>query len=86
MKREMTLNGPELTGFSFVYVAGSLTFDQMCFGTTNTRLRIAGMNWESLFFRTMTTWCAPLARIEACAQFYDIGSAIDHRRREDFAS
>src|SRR5204862_835074 len=26
----------------------------------------------------------PLARIEACAQFYDCGTAIDHRRRGGF--
>jgi len=50
-----TLKGPEPTGFAFVNVAGSLTFDQTCFGTMNTRFRIAEMNCESGVFRVMTT-------------------------------
>src|SRR3954453_17501726 len=33
----------------------------MCFGTTNARLRIAGMNCESGDLSLITTVCAPLA-------------------------
>src|SRR3954470_17481088 len=61
----MTLNGPEPTGFEFVNVAGSFTFDQMCCGTTKARFRTAGMNCESDVFSLITTACAPLALIEA---------------------
>src|SRR5581483_1129087 len=61
----MTLNGPEPTGFGFVNVAGSLTFDQTCCGTTNCRFRIAGTNCESGVLRVITTPYGPLALIEA---------------------
>ena len=37
----------------------------MCFGTTNTRLRIAGMNCESIVLSLRTTVCRPLDLIEA---------------------
>src|SRR5262245_45189848 len=60
----MRLNGPELTGLEFVNVAGSFTFDQTLLGTTNCRLRMAGMNCESGVFSRITTVYAPAAPIE----------------------
>jgi hypothetical protein len=59
------LNGPDPTGFGLVKVAGSATFDQMCFGTTNARFSVAPMNCESGLFRVMATPYLPLALIEA---------------------
>src|SRR3954454_17713258 len=61
----MTLNGPEPTGLEFVNVAGSFTFDQMCFGTTKARFRTDGMNCESDVSSVMTTAWEPFALIEA---------------------
>ena len=45
MKRVIRVNGPEPTGFGFVNVAGSPTFDQMCCGITITPLSVDAMNW-----------------------------------------
>jgi hypothetical protein len=58
------LKGPEPTGFGFANVAASFTFDQTCFGTTNCRLRMAGMNCESAVLSLITTANVPLALIE----------------------
>ena len=59
------MNGPEPTGFGFVNVAGSLTLDQMCFGTTNWRFSVAAMNCESCVLSLITTVVAPFALIDA---------------------
>jgi hypothetical protein len=64
-ERAIRLNGPELTGFGFVNVDGSLTFDQTCFGTMNARLSVAEMNCESVVLSLITTVWAPLALIDA---------------------
>ena len=61
MKRVIRVNGPEPTGFEFVYVAGSATFDQMCCGTTIARFNVAPMNCESAVFSEMTTVDGPFA-------------------------
>ena len=57
----MFVNGPEPTGFGFLNVAGFLTFDQMCCGTTNCRFRFAAMNCESGVLSVIATPFGPTA-------------------------
>ena len=63
MNRVIFVNGPEPTGFGFVNVAGSATFDQMCCGTTKIRFSVVPMNCESGVFRLIAT-LEPLRLIE----------------------
>jgi hypothetical protein len=65
----MFVNGPEPTGFGFLNVAGALTFDQMCCGTTNWRFRLAAMNCESGVFSVMATPSGPTCLIDAMFVF-----------------
>ena len=58
------MNGPEATGFEFLNVIGLACFDQMCFGTTNCRFRLAAMNCESGVLSVIATPFAPTCLIE----------------------
>ena len=64
VSRVMFVNGPEPTGLEFLNVAGLACFDQMCFGTTNCRFRLAAMNCESGVFSVMATVFAPFCLID----------------------
>ena len=59
VRRPISSNGPEPTGFGFVNVATFLTFDQMCCGTTNWRFRFAAMNCESGVLSVIATRVRP---------------------------
>src|SRR4051794_18598908 len=61
----MRVNGPEPTGFGFVNVAGSATFDQMWRGITITPFNVEAMNCESGVFRLIATEFAPFAFTDA---------------------
>ena len=65
VNRVIFVNGPDPTGFGFVHVARSGTFEKMCCGTTICRFSCAAMNCESGVFRLITTPYGPFRWTEA---------------------
>ena len=65
MNRVIFVNGPEPTGVEFVQFAMSVTFEKMCFGTTNCAFRFAAMNCESGVRSVSFTPYGPAGLIDA---------------------